>query len=96
MQNIQSINTLLTPSEVLKEIGKRVRKKREGAGLSRKDLSLKSGVSVPTISRLELHGVSTLLALIKLSFALNEVASFDSLFSPSKYESMEEFLEHER
>ncbi len=64
-------------------------------GLSRNDLARRSGVSVPTISRFELHGIITLSAMIKIAQALNCVESFGSLFGTPKYESIEEFIRHE-
>ena len=95
MVNRDPITTLMTQSEICKTIGERVRSRRKQLKLSRKALSLKSAVSVPTISRLELKGVTTLGVLVKIAQALGAVDSFDSLFSVSKYGSMREFLEKE-
>ena len=82
----------MSHGESMRALGVRVRAKRKSLKLSRKELSEKSGVSVPTISRLELTGVCTISVLIKLAEALGAVESLDSLFQVSEFKSLEEFM----
>jgi transcriptional regulator with XRE-family HTH domain len=95
MPSIPSITSLMSHGEIMRALGVRVRAKRKSLKLSRKALSEKSGVSVPTISRLELTGVSTISVLIKLAEALGVVESLDSLFQVSEFTSLEEFMRQE-
>lgn len=44
---------ILAVSEVLKELGKRLKRQRKAAGLSQRELSELSGVAQPHISRIE-------------------------------------------
>ena len=89
---LEPITSLMNPGEVSSAIGTRVRAARRAAKMSRKELAIKSGVSVPTIARLELTGTATLMVLIKLAQTLNLVESFDRLFVVSKFNSIDEFL----
>jgi transcriptional regulator with XRE-family HTH domain len=89
------ITSLMSHGEITRALGHRVRAKRKSLNLSRKELSEKSGVSVPTISRLELTGVSTIAVLIKLAEALGAVDSLDSLFKISEFKSLDEFMRQE-
>ena len=83
---------LLTHGEIARRIGTSVRARREAQGLSRKALAEKSGVSVPTISRLELSGICTLDVLIKLAQALNCTANLLEAFPAPHFESLDAYL----
>ena len=88
----EPITNLMTHGEISRAIGLRIRAHRQFSKLSRQELAAKSGVSVPTIARLELKGVSTLSVIIKLAQALNALDTFNQLFEVSSYSSMDEFL----
>lgn len=95
MNSYAPISALMTVGEVTRTIGSRVRLRREEKSLSREALSKLSGVSVPTISRLELKGTATLLNLIKLLHALGSIEGADSFLKPPKFSSLDEFLKSE-
>lgn len=91
-----SISALFTYKEVCKTVGARVRARRKHLRLSRKELSSKSGVSVPTITRFENEGVTSLGVVVKLAQALGSVESLEALFTAPKYRSLKEFVEGEQ
>jgi len=90
------ITSLSTFGEICKELGQRARSRRKLLKLSRKELSQKSGISVPTISRFELSGVTTIGVMVKLAQAMGAVDTLDALFSPPKHRSIKEFMETEK
>ena len=86
------IPELMSYGQIARYIGQGVRNIRKRKKFSRSVLAKKSGISVPTISRLELHGVCSLEALIKISIALDSVALLMNAFSTNQFNSMEEYL----
>lgn len=89
------ISALLSHAEICKAIGTRARQRRKHLKLSRKELSEKSGVSVPTIGRFETGGVATLGVIVKLARTLGSVDTLERMFGVPKYKSLNEFLAHE-
>ena len=62
------------------KIAKVVRELRLSNNLSRKTLSMKSGVSDASIKRFELEGEISFSSLLKLVSALNCLSNFESIF----------------
>lgn len=92
MDNDKLIPALMSHKEMCEVVGARVRSCREHFGLSRRELAEKSGVSVPTISRLELDGIATISVLIKLAMALGVTETLNGIFETPGYKTMEEFI----
>lgn len=91
----EPITSLMSHAEVCQAVGLRARACRERLKLSRRELSLKSGVSVPTIGRFERQGVTTLSVIAKLATALGILGTLDGVFAVPKYKTMQEFLKTE-
>ena len=89
------ILSLMTFGQICRFIGGQVRKRREYLDLSRKELAKKSGVSEPTIARLELKGVATIGVVVKLAMALDSVETLTAIFASPKYKSIDEFVRSE-
>ncbi len=70
------------PSELLKEIAFKAKKKRKHRKLSQEELADKSGVSFGSIKRFETTGKISLESLLKVALVLNSLDDFDKLFSP--------------
>ena len=86
------ITALMTQGEICRTLGARAKARRKQLKLSRRALSLQSGVSVATISRFETGGVATVAVMVKLSRALGCLDGLDGLFVSSKYESIDDFV----
>ena len=89
----QPIFELLSNDAIAKELGTRCKKRRKELGLSRSELSKRSGVSTATISRFELVGVTTIESLIKLLRALDSLETLSGLLEPSRYQTIEQYLD---
>lgn len=92
MNKGEIIPALMSHEDICRAIGEKVRKCRKHFGLSRAELSKKSGVSVATIGRLEREGIATVSILVKLANALGVLDSFAGIFSVPEYKSMDEFI----
>ena len=90
MKDIQS--ALMSHKEMCEAIGQKVRNCREFHGLSRRELAEKSGVSEPTIGRLETKGIATISVLIKLATALGVTESLNDIFIVPQYKTMEDYI----
>ena len=81
----------MSSAELMAHIGQRVRARRRFLGLSRRELSLKSGVSVATINRLEKYGVATLQMLVKLAITLRSVDTLQDVFKNPPARTLDEY-----
>jgi len=70
----------LTESEILKEIGKRLKKIRVQHNLTQKELSKEVGLSVSTISLIENGKPTSVESLIRILIRLNRIKDFESVF----------------
>ena len=68
-----------TAGEVARSLGARVRALRLGQNWKQETLAARSGVSVPTIKRLELTGTITLDGFLRICEALDRLRDFDHL-----------------
>jgi transcriptional regulator with XRE-family HTH domain len=83
--------TLQSSSEIATLIGQRIKSRRKFLNQSRKVLSQRSGVSVPTLVRLENKGIATINIIIKVAIALDSIDSFAELFKNPPAKSLEEY-----
>jgi transcriptional regulator with XRE-family HTH domain len=70
----------LTEREILIEIGERLKKIRLLHNLTQKELSVETGLSVSTISLIELGKSTTVDSLIRILMRLNRIKDFESVF----------------
>ena len=70
----------LTEQEILTELGKRLKKIRLQHNLTQKELSEEVGLSVTTISLIELGNSTTVESLIRILIRLNRINDFESVF----------------
>lgn len=70
----------LTEVEILREIGKRLKKIRLQHNLTQKDLGEEVGLSVSTISLIEQGKSTTVESLIRILIRLNRMKEFESVF----------------
>ena len=71
-------------------LSQNVKRRRLEKGLSRKALSMMSGVPVPTIAKFEQHHSISLISFIALAKALGYTDALKSLLDEPVYSTMEE------
>lgn len=81
--DISDFVKVTTIESITCDLVNRFKKRRKEAGLSQREISIKSGVSYGSIRRFESTGEISLNSLVKLAFALNLQEDFNELF---KYE----------
>lgn len=72
--------TFATPSELCKEIARRVKAQRMRLELSQPELALRAGVALGTVSGFEKTGKATLETLLRLVVALGLTKEIEPLF----------------
>jgi transcriptional regulator with XRE-family HTH domain len=73
-----------SPTDVLKDIAKKLRALRKSKKMSQSELSDRSGVSLGSVKRFEQTGNISLLALLKLTHVLGRLDDFDSVLLPEE------------
>mgnify|MGYP000336102751 CR=1 FL=1 len=68
------------PHQLMREIAHRHRKKRTQKKLSQAELADRSGVSLGSLKRFESTGKISIESLLKLAYALDSTAEFETLF----------------
>ena len=70
-----NILSLVEPADILKTLSRWVRTERQRLRWTQAELARRSGVPAATISRLELTGLGSTDAVLKILFALNQLAA---------------------
>ena len=83
---------LRTAEELLKDLGRTIRDRRIGQGLSQLEISERSGVPLRSWKRLEGHGEGSLRHLIRAAIALRCEDNLALLFPAPAAASMDELL----
>ncbi|MDD2979605.1 MAG: helix-turn-helix domain-containing protein [Hespellia sp.] len=81
-----------TAEEINKDLASRVKKIRKRRKITQQELSQRSGVSYGSIKRFETTGNISLLALTRISIALDCVNEIKELFGTVPYENLEEVI----
>lgn len=84
---------MTSPSEVLRDLASRMRRRRIDADLTQKDLASKSGVSYGSLRLFEETGKISLEALVKIAFVLDAETEFEALFPPRPKQTIDEIIE---
>lgn len=81
-----------TPSEINRELAKRVKRIRRRKKITQKELSERSNVSYGALKKFEQTGEISLLSLTKIAMELDVVNEIQNLFTKVPYGSIEEVL----
>jgi transcriptional regulator with XRE-family HTH domain len=73
-------------------VATRVKSRRLELNLTQNGLASRADVNIETYRKFERTGEISLHNLVKLAFALNALNEFDSLFSQTRYQSIDELL----
>lgn len=90
------IDVFANDSQILNELGLRIKTARIRAGMTQEALSAQSGVAKSTVERVEKGQSVQLLNLVKLLRALNCVGSLDGLLPSAEATPMESLRVAER
>ena len=91
--------TLLSPSEMCRELANRAREARLSANLTQEGLAERSGVSLGSLKRFERMGAISLESLVRIGITLKHEGDFEGLFKPPRFTSMDQVMsapEHRR
>lgn len=80
----------LTPADVERSLAERLRAARRARGWTQAELARRSGVSVPTIARMERSGQGQLSSLTRLCAALGRLQDFDGLLAAAPPATLDE------
>jgi len=81
------------PSEISKDVARREKILRKRKKLTQAELSIRSGVSLPSLKRFEQTGEISFVSLIKIASVLDDLAAFDQLFVQREYQSIQEVID---
>lgn len=81
---------LSTPEEIQLQLAKKIRALRLARNWKQATLAERSGVSLPSLRRFELTGLTSLQNLLKLAFALGRLSDFEQLFQSPEAGSIAE------
>ncbi len=82
----------LLPEDLAAQMGQRAQACRLAANLSRKTLSLRSGVPASTLRKFETSGTIGLVSLLQVAQALECLDEFTQVFAPKSIKSIEDFV----
>ncbi|SCW66302.1 Helix-turn-helix [Rhizobium mongolense subsp. loessense] len=73
---------LTSPTEVIRGLSERMKRRRIDAGLTQRELAVRAGVSYGSLRLFEETGKISLEAIVKIAFVLEAEAEFEHLFPP--------------
>ncbi|MEW6220855.1 MAG: helix-turn-helix transcriptional regulator, partial [Thermodesulfobacteriota bacterium] len=82
--------TLVSPGEMAKAMGERVRILRLRKEWTRETLARRAGVSVASLKRFETTGMASLGLVLKVAHALDRLQELNKVFQPPPARSIEE------
>ncbi len=81
-----------TPDSEAKELAKRIKKRRLTLRMTQAELAQRAGMPLPTYRRFEQTAQISLRGLLSVSYALNALDDFHSLFASNTWSTMDEML----
>lgn len=85
-----------TPDSLMLGIAERVKQRRLEKNWTQKMLASKAGVSLGSYRRFELSGDISMRSLVMLAFALDMTDEFETLFSGTIYQSIDDIINLEQ
>lgn len=89
--DIREFVPMLTEQSVLSDLVKRFKLRRKEAGLTQKELAVRSGVSLGSVRRFETTGEISLSSLVKIGHAIDCLQDFELLFHSAKITDLKDF-----
>lgn len=82
-----------TPKETCLQVAQQMRARRKERGLSRAELSKRSGVTVSSLRRFEETGEISFHSLVRLAKTLDEIPRIESIFAKRHYVNIQEVID---
>ncbi|WP_349254319.1 helix-turn-helix transcriptional regulator [Rhizobium sp. CB3171] len=82
-----------SPSEVIRGLSERVKRRRIDVGLTQRDLAARAGISYGSLRLFEETGKISLEALMKVAFILECEAEFEQLFPPRPPKTIDDIID---
>lgn len=95
MNNILSFS-IANPNDVAMQIAARVKTRRLELNLTQEGMASRAGVKFATYRRFEQTGEISLRGLLQISFALNCLDEFNTLFAHKQYLSLDDVLSEQK
>ena len=95
MSNIEKLKTMESPAEASKAVAIREKARRRAMGVTQKQLSEQSGVSLGALRRFEQTGQIAFESLVRISRALSCDQEVGALFSKPAYRSIQEVIDEQ-
>lgn len=84
---------MTSPSEVIRGLSERIKRRRIDVGLTQRELAARAGVSYGSLRLLEETGKISLEALVKVAFVLEGEGEFDRLFPPRPPQTIDDVID---
>jgi transcriptional regulator with XRE-family HTH domain len=89
---MQAFN-MISPSELIRGISERMKRRRIDVGLTQRELAARAGVSYGSLRLFEKTGKISLEALVKVAFVLEGEAEFEHLFPPRPPKTIDDVID---
>jgi transcriptional regulator with XRE-family HTH domain len=83
---------LTSPAEIMERVAARMKRRRIDAEITQRDLAERSGVSYGSLRLFEETGKASFESVVKIAFALEAEAEFESLFPPRPAKTIDEIV----
>ena len=93
MTDIDFLLNKHNPKQLSQNIAKNLQNLRISQNLTQNDLSERSGVTLSSLKRFEQKAEISLTHLLKLAISLDSIDGFENLFTQTKIDSIDDFLE---
>ncbi len=93
MTDIDFLLNKHNPQQLSQNIAENLQKLRISLNLTQNELSERSGVTLSSLKRFEQKAEISLIHLLKLAISLDSIDGFENLFTQTKIESIDDFLE---
>lgn len=84
--------SLRSPSEIIVDVAGRMKRRRIDMNLTQRDLASRSGVPYGSLRVFEETGKASFEAVVKIAFALEAEAEFDTLFPARPPKTLEDVI----
>ncbi len=85
--------SMIGPTDVIKGLSERARRRRLDLGLTQRELAARAGVSYGSLRLFEETGKISFEALVKVAFVLEGEAEFEHLFPPRPPQTIDDIVE---
>ena len=93
MSNLSLLTKLSSPADSAREVACRERARRQAMGITQRQLSERSGVSLGSLRRFEQTGQASFETVVRVCRALDCESDLDTLYARPAYRSIREVID---